>query len=155
MSFMIKDIRDITIFKLFLVKHMAMAKKSKELGALGEKFAADYLQSKGYKILEINYSKPYGEIDIISKKDRELVFCEVKTSLYVPNSSFSPEFRVDKRKLSNLAKTSQMYLLEKMFHPKQLWRVDVISILIDVNNKLYKLEHFQNINFNNNKSKFV
>lgn len=125
-----------------------MIKKSKKIGALGEKFVTNYLRSKGHQIIETNYTKSYGEIDIISKKERELIFCEVKTSLFVPNSSFSPEFRIDRKKLSNIAKTAQVYLLEKMFHPKQLWRVDVVSVLIGPDGMLHKIDHFENIDFN-------
>lgn len=49
-------------------------------GRLGEDIACQYLVDKGYKIILRNYTKPWGEIDIIAKSpDKILVFVEVKT----------------------------------------------------------------------------
>ena len=50
----------------------------KELGTWGEKLVADKLKQDGFTILERNYQKRYGEIDIIAQKDLLLVFVEVK-----------------------------------------------------------------------------
>lgn len=122
-----------------------MKNDKKSLGKLGEFFAANYLQSKGYSIMKTNYTKPFGEIDIIAKKNNELIFCEVKASKYFKNSSFSPEFRIDRKKLLKVSKVAEVYLNQEMFHPKQKWRVDAISVLIGENDKLFKLDHFSDI----------
>ena len=45
----------------------------------GEDLATEFLRKKGYKILERNFEANQGEIDIIAKDDKELVFVEVKT----------------------------------------------------------------------------
>lgn len=50
----------------------------RKVGAEYEQIAAQYLQSKGYRVLERNYRTSYGEIDIILEKDSCLVFCEIK-----------------------------------------------------------------------------
>lgn len=50
-----------------------------ETGKAGEKVAKYYLISKGYQIVETNYKKSYGEIDIIARKGDILAFVEVKT----------------------------------------------------------------------------
>ena len=50
-----------------------------KIGIAGEQLVADYLQQKGFTILERNYYKRFGEIDIIAKKDSVLAFVEVKT----------------------------------------------------------------------------
>jgi len=49
------------------------------LGQLGENLAAGCLEADGYEILERNYRCPYGEIDLVARKDGYLVFVEVKT----------------------------------------------------------------------------
>ena len=52
---------------------------SRDIGALGEKIAAEYLTGLGYVILERNFRSREGEIDIIAHKDDFLVFIEVRT----------------------------------------------------------------------------
>lgn len=52
---------------------------AKQRGKLGEDATAEYLQKKGYTLLERNYSNSYGEIDLIARKDDILAFVEVKT----------------------------------------------------------------------------
>ena len=49
---------------------------NKDIGSFGEALARDYLISKGYKILNMNFRNKFGEIDIICKKNNLLIFCE-------------------------------------------------------------------------------
>ena len=51
----------------------------RKIGDFGEDLAARYMIEKGYEILCRNFSKPYGEIDIIAIKDDIICFVEVKT----------------------------------------------------------------------------
>ena len=78
--------------------------QNSQIGVIGEKAAADFIVKNGFKILVTNYRKPYGEIDIIAKKDRTIRFIEVKTSKYYHDSAFLPEVRVNARKIRNLKK---------------------------------------------------
>ena len=52
----------------------------KEIGKRGEQLAAEYLKNNGYKILDTNYQKRKGEIDLIAydPTSDEIVFIEVK-----------------------------------------------------------------------------
>ena len=50
----------------------------KLLGSKGERLTIKYLKKQGYKILEKNYRNYIGEVDIIAKKDNNIVFVEVK-----------------------------------------------------------------------------
>ena len=52
--------------------------EARELGRFGEERAARYLRLHGYRIMETNYSCRFGEIDLIARKGRYLVFVEVK-----------------------------------------------------------------------------
>lgn len=80
----------------------------KELGAFGERKAADYLRREGYKIVDTNYSCRLGEIDIVATKDGYVVFVEVKLR---KNADFAEakEF-VTYSKQQRIIKTAQLWL---------------------------------------------
>ena len=70
-----------------------------ELGRKGEDIAAYYLRSRGWDVLERNWTCPYGEADIIACDDGEVVFVEVKTRLdHSRRPELYPEIAVDERK---------------------------------------------------------
>lgn len=67
-------------------------KNNIELGFLGEDIACQYLIENKYKIIERNYRKPWGEIDVIAKSpDKILVFVEVKTIRQYGNLEYGNE----------------------------------------------------------------
>ena len=70
--------------------------KTKDIGDIGEKYVAKFLKKNKYKILERNYRKNYGEIDIIAANQEYIIFVEVKTRH--KNSMTQPADAVDKRK---------------------------------------------------------
>ena len=53
--------------------------KTQKIGEIGEKLACMFLMKHGFKVLDRNYRKKWGEIDIIAQKDDILRFIEVKT----------------------------------------------------------------------------
>ena len=118
--------------------------KLSELGFVAEGYVAQYLKSKNYKILDHNYRKPWGEIDIVAEKDRILIFVEVKA-----NSSnvagFEPELRADRVKMQKVVRTARTYLLDKKYQFDQEWQVDIISITFDKSRGVAKIKHFKNI----------
>jgi len=50
-----------------------------ETGRQGEEQAARYLQQKGYQILARNFRHQQAEIDLIARRNKLLIFVEVKT----------------------------------------------------------------------------
>lgn len=79
-------------------------------GMAGESAAVKFLKKSGYKILEKNYRKTYGEIDIIAKKGENIAFVEVKTrksDLYGSPAEF-----VNKKKQERIIKTAYTYIQE-------------------------------------------
>lgn len=62
-----------------LLCRMYSTSKSHQFGQWGEKIALLFLEAHGYQTLAVRYRTPYGEIDIITKKENLLVFVEVKT----------------------------------------------------------------------------
>ena len=54
--------------------------RRRTLGAEGEDLAAKWYEDDGYEILERNWRRREGEIDLIVRRGRTVAFCEVKTS---------------------------------------------------------------------------
>lgn len=122
-----------------------MSQKS-EIGIFGEQAAAYFIVKGGYRIRERNYRKPYGEIDIIAEKDKVLHFIEVKASKYYPDSAFTPEMRVNARKIRNLKKLCETYLRETRVSQDQLWQIDVISVILN-QGSVWGINFFENAVF--------
>jgi len=116
----------------------------RKLGDLGEKIAVDYLKSRGYKILERNFKKPWGEIDIIAQKNKDLIFIEVKTRAFPQGDSPYPEASVYSLKQQKLIRAAQSYLLEKKYPPEISWQIDVIAIELNQQTRKADLKHIKN-----------
>lgn len=86
----------------------------KKIGDFGEKVIANFLMKKGYQILDRNYSKPYGEIDIIALKNDIVCFVEVKTRRSVKYGY--PREAVDYYKQQRIIRASQTYLMENKLY---------------------------------------
>lgn len=117
-------------------------KISNPIAVRGEELAAKYLQNKKYKILDRNFRKGYGEIDIIAIKDNTLVFIEVKTR--TGNLYGTPLEQISYFKLKSLIKTAQFY---KLLNPKlpDALRIDAVSVVLDYSNNPVNIEHIENI----------
>lgn len=79
-------------------------------GRLGEDYTCRYLQSNGYKIIQRNYRKPCGEIDIIAEKGGYIAFVEVKTRKR--RSLVSGVEAVNYKKKGRIIATADYYLAE-------------------------------------------
>lgn len=98
------------------------------IAVLGENAACEYLVKKGYKILERNFRKGYGEIDIIALHNRTLVFVEVKTRT---TSSYGTPFdSISSHKLRILRKTAEYYAY--ILHPNLSGdiRIDAVGVIV-------------------------
>lgn len=119
-----------------------------ETGKLGEDLACRYLIKKGYKIIERNYRKPWGELDIIAMDPcTVLVFVEVKTIRggSVDNLLISPENQLTSVKLSKLQKMAVLYVnnLTEQINVDNDWRIDLLALTIIGNN--CHVKHYKNI----------
>lgn len=115
-----------------------------QLGTMAEKYASDFLKSRDYGILTVNYRKPWGEIDIIAEKDGVVVFVEVKAN-QKEIIGFEPERRVNKEKIKRILRAARTFIAEKKYNPEPEWQIDIVSITIDKDRKVAKIKHFKNI----------
>lgn len=127
---------------------MLFWKNTKNLGSRGESLAVKYLKSNGYKILEKNFKnnrgKQMGEIDIIAKKNNEIIFVEVKTRELKECENVLPEENITSLKLKKLEKIANFYL-----KINDLWdspyRFDAISVWLNESQKEAKIKHIESI----------
>ena len=119
-----------------------MSKKTtREIGDEGEELAADYLESKGYTILERNYHFERAEVDIVAYDNGAcIVFAEVKTRS--SNTFGEPEEFVDDEKIQNVYKAAEAWIYERKMDGAPV-RFDIVSIL-QKDNEAPDIKHFEN-----------
>lgn len=109
-----------------------------ELGKEGELIARQYLENKGYSVLQINWRHKHKEIDLVCKDKTFLVFVEVKTR---KNDFFQKPYEaVELKKQKLLVEAAEAFIIEyKDFNEI---RFDIISIVYN-NNTLQSIEHIK------------
>ena len=111
--------------------------ESHSLGKRGENIAANYLLSKGYRIVERNWITGRKEIDIIAEDDNNIVFVEVKTRTI--DFQLHPREAVSVPKQRNLIYAAQTYIERTM--PEKDARFDIISVVVD--GRKFEVEHIE------------
>lgn len=97
-------------------------------GRAGEAAAGHILRSRGYKIVRTNYRVREGEIDLVTERDGQIVFVEVKTRR---SKSFgSPEESLTAEKAARLIAAAQSYLSDTG-NEQADWRIDFLGIEMD------------------------
>ncbi len=107
----------------------------------GEDMAALHLKRKGYRVIKRNFRTKLGEIDIVAREGKTLVFCEVKTRIGQPYGH--PIEAVTGSKQRRIRRVAELYLAA-LKNPNEFdsVRFDVISILSK--GPTFKLEHIEN-----------
>lgn len=115
---------------------------NKKTGDLGENIAAQFLEDKGYRIIQKNFRySTFGEIDIIAMQNEYLVFIEVKT--YKTEEFGEPLLLVNKKKQEKIRKLAQIFMLQKKITDTDC-RFDVIGIKIGKGDSGNLINHIDN-----------
>jgi len=101
-----------------------MHERSK-LGKAGENIIAKNLEKQGFSILHKNYTKQYGEIDLIACKDNLLIFVEVKMR---KNPMFDLSYLITPSKQKKISKVAKEYV-SRYNHNTKTCRFDVALIV--------------------------
>ena len=126
--------------------------EKQKIGKIGEDLACEYLEKNGYKVIDRNYLKKWGEIDIVAKKDKKIHFVEVKSvsreisvlrdanvihETYINDrDSYRPEDNMHPWKLKRLGRAIQSYLLDRDVSDNVDWQFDVVVVYIDMDKRL-------------------
>lgn len=137
----------------------------RRFGDIGENVAVEFLTKHGFAILDRNYLRKWGELDIVARKGSKIHFVEVKSAKLYPGSlergsqvshetpnrgvthepdRYRPEENVHPQKLKRLARTMQTYLLEKRLDDLD-WQLDIITVHIDEESRRARVELLENI----------
>ena len=127
--------------------------ESQKIGEIGENIAVKFLVKHGFSILDRNYTKKWGEIDIVAEKSKKLYFIEVKSVAretlgnvtYETNDAYRPEDNMHPWKLKRLSRTIQTYLLSKKIHDDKEWQVDLLVVFLDLKNKKARVKVVKDI----------
>ncbi len=112
-----------------------MRTEKRKIGDLGEALARRFLVKNGFSVLQRNFLRPCGEIDIVAAKEGTIYFVEVKTVTYRTFSankgwgSHNPEENVGSLKLGRMRRVVAVYLREKRV--KKDFKFMVISVSVE------------------------
>lgn len=126
--------------------------ETQKTGEIGENIAVKFLVKHGYSILDRNYTKKWGEIDIVAEKANKIYFIEVKSvaretlnGVLHETSLGRPEDNMHPWKLKRLSRTIQTYLLSKKIGEEKEWQVDLLVVFLDLKNKKARVKMVKDI----------
>jgi len=129
---------------------------SQKIGELGEDVACKFLVKHGFSILERNYTKKWGEIDIIAQKGEKRYFIEVKSTSvssldYITNlnkegenTTNRPEENMHPWKLKRLRRIVETYLISKRLGYVD-WQFDLLVVYLDIEKRQARVKVMDNI----------
>ena len=121
--------------------------KTSQKGSLGESIASRFLERKGFNIIDRNYRKPWGEIDLVAEKGGIVHFVEVKSISKSLSEGLSreidyrPEEMATRNKLVKVARTAALYMETRK--DKREYQIDVIGVLLDEDKKIARCRFFE------------
>ncbi len=110
-----------------------------QTGQRGENIAASWLTSHGYRVIERNWRRPCGELDLIAERGSEVIGVEVKTRR--GDAMGAPEEAITPAKRRKLIATLQTYLMERGAE-QAAYRIDVIAVRLDRAGRWLETVHY-------------
>ena len=111
--------------------------KTQQTGEQGEQKAFDYLVKRGFKVIERNYTRKWGELDIVAKKGSVLHFIEVKSltlrDKISRENSYRPEDNMHFAKIKRLKRALETYLIDREVPEDTEWQFDLICVYFNGN----------------------
>lgn len=118
---------------------MAARRRGGAIGRRGEDLAAAWLRRHDYTILERNWRRPCGELDLIVERDGEIIGVEVKTR--TSSAMGEPEEAVTPTKQRKLLLTIQTYLMETGTEQRP-YRLDVLAVRLSPGGAHLETRHY-------------
>lgn len=129
--------------------------ETQKIGEIGENVACKFLVKQGFTVVERNYTRKYGEIDIVAQRQEKqgikLYFIEVKAvtrDLSVNREtldSWRPEDNMHPWKLKRLSRTIQTYLVAKKIPEDVEWQFDLLVVFLDMKKKKARVKRVEDV----------
>ena len=146
--------------------------ETQKIGEIGENVACKFLVKQGFTIIERNYTRKYGEIDIVAQRHEKqgirLYFIEVKAvtrDLSVNRETLKstspqpspykgegemhdhwrPEDNMHPWKLKRLSRTIQTYLVAKKVPEDVEWQFDLFVVFLDMKTKKARIKRVEDV----------
>lgn len=121
--------------------------EKQKIGQIGEDCACEWLKNNGYSVVDRNYLKKWGEIDIVAKKGGIIHFVEVKSvsrsindvTHVTSNSDYRAEDNMHPWKLERLGRVIQSYMLDKNVSDETDWQLDLVTVEIDMSKRINRV----------------
>ena len=136
-----KELRKLSLrylhsYRLLITKHQDLNNTTQK-GQLSERMAEKHLKRNGLITMVTNYVSPFGEIDLIMKENKTLVFIEVRSLSSLKHGH--PLETINLKKQQRIIKTAQCFLQENSQYKNQYCRFDAISL--DKNQNIIWIKH--------------
>ena len=123
---------------------------AQKIGEMGERVACRFLEKRGFKIVERNYTKKWGELDIVAQFHGLTHFIEVKSvscenvgSVIEDNLDlYGPEDHLHELKLKRLSRTIETYVSEMGVGE---WRFDIPCVYLDHGKRLARVKMISDV----------
>lgn len=109
------------------------------LGVQGERVAEQYLRRRGMKTIARRYSTPVGELDLVMRDGKTIVFVEVKTLRSRVHKD--PQDAIGTRKIERLTRAAQWLIHQRRWHERPC-RFDVVAVTLP-EDAPPQIEHFE------------
>ena len=129
--------------------------QTQKTGEIGEDLACKFLEKGGFSVIGRNYTKKWGELDIVAEKDNKIHFVEVKSVTRVTSEvgvtrvtnqdEYRPEENVHPGKIKRLHRAIQTYLLERKIKDNQEWQLDIAVVLLNLKDKTARVSLIEDI----------
>jgi len=128
--------------------------KHNVIGKIGEDIACNWLESKNFQIVERNYLKKLGEIDIVARETEKIHFIEVKSVSYgtkeeleyaVSHETWRPEENVHREKIRRMKNAIQTWINENSYDG--MFQIDILTVRIVTDDKFAQVNVLDNVIF--------
>lgn len=130
-----------------------MITEKRKFGDRAEDIVVKYVKQRGWKVLDRNFQKPWGEIDIVARESSSrlplrgsttVLFIEVKAQNGGTSPYFRPEDHFNTKKKERLIKTCYSYLMDNGYREDVDYRIDLAAVEVDERSRVAHVRYYKN-----------